>query len=474
MYRILKITILILCFNTALAQTDYTVMNNWYFHPDKSINLISNYNLDIAVIDADLNIDSTIAITNNSENNTGIDVFWVHPTQLTNPSSIPSNVALDDQPYSLISSTIIAQGALLGKYGRFFAPRYQQATPASFLDDNYSDSARAVALLTAYNDVKAAFEHYLNNYNNGNKIILAGHSQGAFLLAMLLRDVFDNNPTLREKLLTASLGGQGFYHAEIGTYIGGQFENIPLCTIINQCQCIHTWRSFKESQQLPSLSTTIPIFNPILVDSGLVYRNADLNTDWFVQDSLFYNTTSSPLRYYIAPDANYNLGGGSNFIAFDSLYTARFKRTSNTGISLAVAYTTDSTDQRPNDLLSIENSASFPLLGFHTKDYHIYLWALMAQIDAKINECSSDLNTTNVNELSYNQSLFNIYPNPNYGTFTLETSDAFSSDDQILIINVFGRILKTIKGSTIKQINLDHTGIYFIKSKYGMQKIIVQ
>ncbi|MEM1328286.1 MAG: DUF3089 domain-containing protein [Bacteroidota bacterium] len=273
--------LLLLLFSSGVAhaQTDYTNLRNWYFHPDKQINIIGRYNLDIAVINSDLMIDSTLSIPNNSEINTGVDVFWVHPTQLTNPPASPTVIPLEDQSFSLISSTILAQGALLGKYGRFYAPRYRQATPASFLSPNFSDEAKASALNSAYQDVKAAFECYLENHNNGNRIILAGHSQGSFLLAMLLRDVFDDNPSPRSKLVTAALAGMPYIYAADGTHIGGQWKNIPLCTTMNQCQCIHAWRSFKESQLIPDIITTLPIFNTTLVEDGLVHRNVDLNRD---------------------------------------------------------------------------------------------------------------------------------------------------------------------------------------------------
>ncbi|MEO0725209.1 MAG: DUF3089 domain-containing protein [Bacteroidota bacterium] len=464
------ILILLLFNNTVNAQTDYSQLENWYYHPDKIINVIGGYNLDIAVVDADLMIDSTISITNNSELNTGVDVFWVHPTQLTSPPSFPTTVPLDSQPYSIISSTILAQGALLAKYGRFYAPRYQQATPASFLSANYSDSTRASSLVIAYNDVKAAFEDYVNNHNNGNKIILAGHSQGSFLLAMLLHDVFDNDPSLRSKLVTASLGGMPYIHAEIGLHVGGQWENIPLCTTMNQCECIHTWRSFKETQIIPNLVTTLPVFNTALVDSGLVYRNVNISDDWFVQDSLYYTSTSSSLRYYITPDASYNLGGGANYIAFDNYYTARFKRTSNTKLVLAVDYNTDLNDQRPNDLLALENSISFLGSGFHSKDYHIYLWALMEQIDAKLDVCSI---TTNTEYPSKQISDISISPNPNLGNFTVQVNRPILKEEYLFIIDAYGRIIKRLDVDSIIQVELQQAGIYFLITIDGTQKIII-
>ncbi|MEL6803345.1 MAG: DUF3089 domain-containing protein, partial [Bacteroidota bacterium] len=311
------------------AQTDYSNLLNWYFHPDKLVNILANYNLDVAVIAKDLSVTETLDIPNRSTEDTGVDVFWVHPTQLVNPPDFPTTIPLDDQPASVIAPTIIAQGGLLAQYGRFFAPRYQQASPAAFLDGSFSEGDRSEALSDAYSDVKAAFQYYMENYNGGNRVILAGHSQGSYHLGMLLSELFDDSPEWQDLLVTASLGGMAYAYAGQSELVGGWWENIPLCSEINQCGCIHNWRSFKETQFIPNLATALPPFNSTLVDSGLVHRTLDVETDQVILDSVFYGPESSPLRYYITPSANFDPEVGTNFVAFDSMFTVRMKRTSN-------------------------------------------------------------------------------------------------------------------------------------------------
>ncbi|MFK7812988.1 MAG: DUF3089 domain-containing protein, partial [Maribacter sp.] len=208
------------------------------FHPDQPLNFLKTYDLDIAVIDENLSISSTVEVSNNSAINTGIDVFWVHPTHLINPPTSPGTVAIENQDTNFIGLSILAQGALLAKYGRFYAPKYRQATPASFLSAFYTEEERAAALLETYSDIKASFQNYLDNHNNGNKIILAGHSQGSFLLAMLVRDLFDTNPELRDKLVTAALGGMGYVYALDNSTLGGWWQNIGLCKATNECGCV--------------------------------------------------------------------------------------------------------------------------------------------------------------------------------------------------------------------------------------------
>lgn len=370
-----------------LQTLDYSNLDNWAYHPDKSQTLLNNYNLDIAVIDENLAIENVIPITNNAFSETGVDIFFVHPTVLSQIAEAPQNIPIADQQEFLISGTILAQGGLLSQYGRFFAPRYRQSTGTTYLASTPKD-VQAEVITVSYNDVKASFLDYLSNHNNGNKIILAGHSQGSFLLAMLLRDVFDNDQILKDRLVTAALGGMGYVYASQNNFSDGWWQTIPLCTTSEECGCIQNWRSFSEAQVLPGINTGLPEFNQNLVNQGLVYRTVDQNQDWFVQDSEFYGPTVQPLRNYIVPDANFNLGGSANFIAFDNLYTARFKRDGVHNLGLSIEYVPTANDQRPNDLASEDNDPNFEIWGYHRKDYNIYLWALMEQINLKLQNCN--------------------------------------------------------------------------------------
>ncbi len=369
-----------------VSSINYDSMTNWYFHPNQPFNFLETYDLDIAVIDENLNISSNIEISNNATTNTGIDVFWVHPTHLDNPSTDPSTVSIDNQDTNFIGLSILAQGALLAKYGRFYAPKYRQATPASFLSPFHTEEERAAGLLEAYSDIKASFQNYLDNHNNGNKIILAGHSQGSFLLAMLVRDLFDTNPELREKLVTAALGGMGYVYSSDTSTLGGWWQNIGLCKVTTECGCVHFWRSYENDLAIPEPNSTFPSYSETLKKIGLVFRTTEENNDTFFQDNLVFNTQSSPLRY-ITPGIQYNFSNGANFVAFDNMYTARFKRESTIKTGLAIDYIANFTDLRPNELENIVSLSSFEVGDYHIKDYHIYIWTLMQQIDDKINTC---------------------------------------------------------------------------------------
>lgn len=439
-------------------------MDNWAFHPTKRGTLIDGYNMDIAVIDENLNTDTVFQIGNNAMTNTGVDVFFVHPTILSDLGGYTTreNIALHDQPSWLISASILGQAGLLAKYGRFFAPRYRQGSPPTYLGSAL-DSTQAAVIGEAYKDIKASFLHYLHNFNNGNKIILASHSQGAYLSAMLLRDVFDNDAGLQSKLVTAVVAGVVSTYAMPSQFSGGWWQNIPLCTTMNQCNCVTTWRSYKEGQRLPFPSLSLPCLNPSLVDSSFVYRVLNINQDRILQDSIYYSNQKTPLRYYLIPKTNQPYGGRLGFVAFDSLYKIRYQREGPTRLGFMVEYTPKLNDQRPNDLQDEEANPLFIFQGYHNKDYNIYQWALMEQIDAKLAACGS----LSLNQRLNRPALIEMFPNPNIGILN------FNADREIKQINIFstkGQLIKSVSpcrtdGSL--SINDIANGLYFVQVSFS-------
>lgn len=368
---------------TFVSNLDYNDLSNWAFHPDQNFNLLENYNLDVAKIDSNNLLESVITIPNNAATDTGVDIFWVHPTLLETVDATAFNVPLDDQSTLRIAATIIAQGGLLAQYGRFYAPRYQQSTAAAYSPIETEEN-RSNTIMNSYADIKTAFLNYLDNHNNGNRIIIAGHSQGSFLLSMLLREVFDNYPELLSRLVVAGLGGMNFVYAPTGTYVGGQFENIPLCTSPGETGCILNWTTFKENQPYPSINQALPSFSTILKEEGLLFNTIDTSSQWFVQDEQYYDTTLRPLRNYITPSGNYNYPVSQNFLAFDNYFNIQQVRDGNNGIGFHVGVAASFNDLRPNDLVAQESDPSFARLGYHDKDYNIYLWALLSQIEDKL------------------------------------------------------------------------------------------
>ena len=115
------------------------------------------------------------------------DVFFICPTVYGGDSE-NCNMALDDEEtrQSFLGATNMEKG-IYDTDCRFFAPYYRQVGLSVYQMDVQD---REQYLEIAYEDVKQAFEYYMENYNDGRPIVLAGFSQGADMCIRLLKDCF--------------------------------------------------------------------------------------------------------------------------------------------------------------------------------------------------------------------------------------------------------------------------------------------
>ena len=162
------------------------------------------------------------------------DVFYVYPTVYLNKKEKDWNVSIDnkEQRERAINVTRL-QASAWAESGRMFVPFYSQAHIRSYTE---LEEGGRKALLKAYADIKMAFQYYLDNYNNGRPIILAGHSQGSTHLMLLIKDFFDEKE-LQKKLICAYMPGIGLKEDE--------FKSIPLLTKGDQIGGFVAWNTFK-------------------------------------------------------------------------------------------------------------------------------------------------------------------------------------------------------------------------------------
>ncbi|MBN2776610.1 MAG: DUF3089 domain-containing protein [Bacteroidales bacterium] len=455
-----KLNILILIFFAIAlnlsAQLDYTNMDNWAFHPDKPGTMMANYNTNIVVVNEFMEIDSIIFNINNSMTNTGIDVFFVHPTVLDGTFTTRRNTELHEQPEFYVLATIVGQAGLLCKFGRMFAPRYRQSTPLTYFGVN--DEIQAEVIGETVKDIKAAFLHYLENHNNGNKIILAAHSQGAYITALMLRNLADSNPEIKDKIIIAALGGMWQIFAEKYDFTGGWMENIELCTENNQCGCILTWRCFKEGQTIDIANSPKISANQNLVDENYLYRTYNETNDWGLHDFLYYSEETNPLRYYILPSSQTPFAGTAGFVAYDSLYNIRLDRQADDRVGFMLDFNPKPNDLREDDLIGEEEHDLYDMWGYHRKDYNIYVWALMQQIEQRIDNC----NPTKISDFEKARKSFIIYPNPATNQVFIDTD---LIDYEIQIINLSGQILLSDRNTRKINISGLAEGVYLVRIK---------
>ncbi|MEO6884016.1 MAG: DUF3089 domain-containing protein [Bacteroidia bacterium] len=167
------------------------------------------------------------------QKNAKADVFFIYPTSYFRRKNWNGDVYDKHLNKRTDKESIYHQASVFNGSCRIYAPRYRQATLYSFVDTTKGKQP----LDFAYEDVKKAFQYYLDHYNNGRPIIIASHSQGSFHARRLLHDFFENNPNLRKRLVAAYLIG-----GEVRT---DDYANIPPCDSANQIGCTIGWNTLK-------------------------------------------------------------------------------------------------------------------------------------------------------------------------------------------------------------------------------------
>ena len=170
------------------------------------------------------------------------DVFFIHPTMLLEGDAWNADVQDDAMNAEVDRWPIRHQASAFAGAGRVFVPRYRQAHIRIF---SLGDSLSWAACDVAYNDVKRAFEHFLEHWNDGRPIVLAGHSQGSFHGRRLLQEYVDGT-ALADRLVAAYFPGMDMYEEE--------FKELPLCQNATDVGCLCTWMTYAEGHRPSWLS----------------------------------------------------------------------------------------------------------------------------------------------------------------------------------------------------------------------------
>src|SRR4029077_2064189 len=132
-----------------------------------------------------------------------VDVFFVYPTLDFRTDEWNADISSKSLNKLIDRTAIRQQASVFNGSCRVFAPRYRQAILYAFRDNTGSGKK---ALDFAYSDVRAAFLYYMQHYNKGRPVIIAGHSQGCLHAYRLVKEFFDTT-ALKQKLVAAYLIG---------------------------------------------------------------------------------------------------------------------------------------------------------------------------------------------------------------------------------------------------------------------------
>ena len=203
-----------------------------------------------------------------------VDVFFVHPTIYAGYkkgedqwNADVNDVKLNEE---VDNSTIKNQASAFNLAGRVYAPRYRQAHIHAYYTEN--QEAGKKALNFAYQDVKAAFEYYMEHYNEGRPFILASHSQGTTHTGRLMLEVVDGQ-SIQEQLVAAYIVGIPIPKDSL--------KYIPQCETPKQTGCYCSWRTWLKGYYPdnydPEIEKGIAVTNPLTWRIDDEYAPRELN-----------------------------------------------------------------------------------------------------------------------------------------------------------------------------------------------------
>ena len=120
------------------------------------------------------------------------DIFYVISTetgdyQLANGETCHYADTYSDSLRAPLFGEMLGVDTLVSGQLNYYSPYYRQCSLQSF----ETDSLKAARMPLALDDVRRAFNYYLNHYNGGRPFILAGFSQGAHIMLELLKEMDD-------------------------------------------------------------------------------------------------------------------------------------------------------------------------------------------------------------------------------------------------------------------------------------------
>lgn len=170
-------------------------------------------------------------------------VFFVHPTSYIDRDAWNASI---EEPKSRERAALFVKGMAtpFNAATQIWAPRYRQAAIGAFLTD---DPQADKAIDLAYGDVLAAFDIFAKSVPRDEPIVLAGHSQGAFLLRRLLRDRIAGTPLASRVAAAYVIGWPVSIDHDL------PLMGLPPCDRPDQPGCVMSWLSVADPAETGQL-----------------------------------------------------------------------------------------------------------------------------------------------------------------------------------------------------------------------------
>ena len=271
-----------------------------------------------------------------------IDCFYVYPTVSTDPTP-NSDMTADPAELNVIKQ----QFARFASKCLPYAPMYRQVTLAGLRRMLAPGAAVTLDQGLQYDDVKDAWNHYLQHDNKGRGFVLVAHSQGSFILNRLIREEIDGKP-VQSRMLSAILLGTTIAVPK-GKDVGGSFQHVPLCRSASQIGCVITFASFRSTIPPPAntlfgrvgdATMAAACTNPASLGGGSGELHAYLDATGRTI------TSGAPAKPWVTPEQKID----TPWVSVPGLLTAKCAANDNASGYLEVTVHGDPNDPRVDDI----------------------------------------------------------------------------------------------------------------------------
>jgi hypothetical protein len=306
--------------------------------------------------------------------NAPIDCFYVYPTVSRDPTPNSDMMAGPEE-----KGVVRVQFARFASECRAYAPLYRQVTLTA-LRAAMRGTPMPVDRALAYNDVRDAWNYYLEHDNQGRGVILIGHSQGSLVLTALIRNEIEGKP-VESRIISALLLGTNLAVPK-GKDVGGAFQHMPLCHSATQIGCVITYVSFRSNVPPPANSRFGKVTgegmvsactNPAALGGGSGELHAYLRSG---VSGIVADAEADPLPWVKPPQPI-----PTPFVSLPGLLTAECVANEN-GSYLAVTVHGDPTGPRASDIAGdvVVNGQVLTDWGLHLIDVNLAMGNLLDMV----------------------------------------------------------------------------------------------
>jgi hypothetical protein len=280
-----------------------------------------------------------------------VDVFYLYPTAWSRGEGEPYLADINNASMRGKAPVIEAQNtSAFRDSANIYAPFYRQNDAVWGLGLS-PEELQEYFRGTPYTDAKAAFEYYIENYNNGKPFILASHSQGSSVMNAILQLYMADHPDVYERMIAAYVIGYSVTEDSLKEYPHLKFAEGATDTGV-----IISWNT-----EMPGVTER----NPVILDGAMVINPIT----WTRDETPASAEQNLPSRVFAADDTD-----ATKYTDYESYADAalNLKR----GVVMCSTVNPDE--------WSLPGAIGWPKGVYHGGDYELYFHSLKKNVADRI------------------------------------------------------------------------------------------